>query len=385
MQNLLNELTELLSKDKRLVSEGKLLKNKVIELALAVDSGFIKLLLQSKSIKKHFFTDIDGVLVFDKIAFQKFVSNKEFLPESYTAFKNKLGLVNENGDYLSKSREVVLAWPYKDCVLEGGQTKEDQKRDEIFWNETLAPDEIDRLFAPKVLSNFKKYDKKGVIELTGKEQFNIYDENLLIRGNNLLGLHSLPKKFFGNIKLIYIDPPYNTGNDEFLYNDTFNHSTWLTFIKNRLEIAHELLCKEGAIFISIDDYLSEVKGYYSISKCKKCGRDFACEEIKKPLIKKVSTYDGYEETETRYFKCKYCNEEDLKIKSLLKSSKSRRREYAKKGETCKGCGKKFSLIEYRYPDTHLEDLNVERTTKHYKCTHCGYMEISIQDKTVYTD
>jgi hypothetical protein len=139
------------------------------------------------------------------------------------------------------------------------------------------------------------------------------------------------------------------------------------------------------IFISIDDYLSEVKGYYSISKCKKCGRDFACEEIKKPLIKKVSTYDGYEETETRYFKCKYCNEEDLKIKSLLKSSKSRRREYAKKGETCKGCGKKFSLIEYRYPDTHLEDLNVERTTKHYKCTHCGYMEISIQDKTVYTD
>jgi len=45
--------------------------------------------------------------------------------------------------------------------LEGGQTKEDQKRDEIFWNETLAPDEIDRLFEPKVLTNFKRFDKDG--------------------------------------------------------------------------------------------------------------------------------------------------------------------------------------------------------------------------------
>ena len=120
MQNLLRDLTELLSKDDRLVSEGKLLKNKVIELALKMDSDLIKLLLRSKPIKKHFFADADGVLVFDKIKFQKFVSNKEFLPDSYTAFKNKIGLVNETGNYLSESKEVVLAWPYKDCVLEGG-------------------------------------------------------------------------------------------------------------------------------------------------------------------------------------------------------------------------------------------------------------------------
>jgi adenine-specific DNA-methyltransferase len=63
--------------------------------------------------------------------------------------------------YLTESKEVVLSWPYKDCVLEGGQTKEDQKRKEIFWNETLAPDEIDRLLAPKALGDFKKYDKDG--------------------------------------------------------------------------------------------------------------------------------------------------------------------------------------------------------------------------------
>ncbi|MFH1259123.1 MAG: site-specific DNA-methyltransferase [Elusimicrobiota bacterium] len=95
MQNLLNELTELLAKDERLVVEGKLLKNKIIELALGMDADLIKLLLKNKSIKKHFFAEAGDVLVFDKIKFQHFVSNKEFLPDSYTAFKNKIGLMNE--------------------------------------------------------------------------------------------------------------------------------------------------------------------------------------------------------------------------------------------------------------------------------------------------
>ncbi|MBU4320075.1 MAG: site-specific DNA-methyltransferase [Nitrospinae bacterium] len=253
MQNLLEELIQLLSEDERLVSEGKLLKNKVIELALNMDAGLIKLLLKNESIKRHFFAEIGGVLVFDKIKFQRFVSNKQFLPDSYTTFKNKIGLVNENGDYLSESREVALAWPYKDCVLEGGQTKEDQKRDEIFWNETLAPDEIDRLLAPKVFTSFKQYDKDGEYDLSGNEKIDFSKENLIVKGNNLLALHSLYKRFAGQVKLIYIDPPYNTGSDSFKYNDSFNHSTWLTFMKNRLEVARGLLSKEGSIFIQIDD------------------------------------------------------------------------------------------------------------------------------------
>ncbi|HNV31151.1 MAG TPA: site-specific DNA-methyltransferase, partial [Cyclobacteriaceae bacterium] len=253
MQNLLNELTELLSKDDRLVVDSKLLKNKITELALAMDSELIKLLLKNKNIKKHFFTDIEGILVFDKIKFQRFVSNKEFLPDSYTAFKNKIGLVNEQSDYITNSQEVVLAWPYKDCVLEGGQTKEDQKRDEIFWNETLAPDEIDRLLAPKVFTGWKRYDAKGEHELSGKEKLDFNDENLIIRGNNLLALHSIYKRFAGKINLIYIDPPYNTGNDSFRYNDSFNHSTWLSFMKNRLTIAKNLLTADGSIFIQIDN------------------------------------------------------------------------------------------------------------------------------------
>lgn len=248
MQNLLKDLVELLEQDDRFVIEGQLLKNKVIELALAVDSGLVRLLLSNDGIRRHFFQDVDGILVFDKIKFQQFVSNKTFLPDSYTAFKNKIGLTAE-GSYLTDSKEVVLAWPYKDCVLEGGQTKEDAKRDEIFWNETLAPDQIDRLLSPKVLTNFKKFDKDGEHEVKSIGA----DDNLIIKGNNLLALHTLKKAYAGRVKLIYIDPPYNTGTDSFKYNDRFNHSTWLTFMRNRLEVAKDLLMTNGIIFIHVGD------------------------------------------------------------------------------------------------------------------------------------
>ena len=55
------------------------------------------------------------------------------------------------------------------------------------------------------------------------------------------------------VKLIYLDPPYNTSNHDFVYNDNFNHATWLTFMKSRLEIAWKLLSDDGTIWISIDD------------------------------------------------------------------------------------------------------------------------------------
>lgn len=248
MPVLLDELVDLLKTQERFVVDGRLNKNLVVEHALKLDPGLLELLLSRPKIKEHFFVKVKGTLVFDKDKFLHFVDNKQFLPDSYTAFKNKIGFM-VGDEYLKDKKDVVLVWPYKDCVLEGGQTKEDQKRDEIFWNETLAPDEIDRLLAPKVLTNFKRYDCEG--EHKVKE---IKDtDNLIIKGNNLQALHSLKKRFAGKVKLIYIDPPYNTGNDSFNYNDSFNHSTWLTFMKNRLEVAKSLLSSEGAIFIQIDD------------------------------------------------------------------------------------------------------------------------------------
>lgn len=251
---LFQELEKLLRMESRYCTEdGVLLKNAIVEAALAVRPDLIKLLLSHDALKRNFFTDVDGVLVFDKVKFQKFVMNKRFLPDSYTSFKNKIGLTNEDGEFLSESREVVLSWPYKDCMLEGGQTKEDAKRNEVFWNEILAPDEINRLTEPKVLTNFKKYDSDGEHEVDSIS----LDDNLIIKGNNLLALYSLKKKYAGKVKLIYIDPPYyfykNKAGDSFCYNSNFKLSTWLTFMYNRLVIAKQLLANKGVILCHIKE------------------------------------------------------------------------------------------------------------------------------------
>lgn len=203
--HLYHELEQLLRMNSRYcMDDGTLLKNRIVEDALSLNPLLIKLLLGNDKIKAVFFQDVEGVVVFDKLKFQRFVSDTQFLGGSYTMFKNKIGLTNENGRFISESREVVLSWPYKDCVLEGGQTKEEAKRNEVFWNETLAPDEVNRLTEPKVFSHFKRYDKDGEHEV---EHLTNAD-NFIIKGNNLLTLHSLKKKYAGKVRLIYIDPPY---------------------------------------------------------------------------------------------------------------------------------------------------------------------------------
>ena len=253
-KNLFIELENLLRMESTYCTEdGVLLKNAIVEAALALRPELIAKLLSHDGLKRNFFTEVEGVLVFDKVKFQKFVMNKRFLPDSYTSFKNKVGLTNEDGDFLSESREVVLSWPYKDCVLEGGQTKEDVKRNEVFWNEILAPDEINRLTEPKVLTNFKRYDVDGEHEVDSISM----DDNLIIKGNNLLALHSLKRKYAGKVKLIYIDPPYyftkHKESDSFNYNSNFRLSTWLTFMHNRLSVAKELLKNGGVILCHIKE------------------------------------------------------------------------------------------------------------------------------------
>ena len=244
------ELSNLLMNVEEFVVNGALNKNKLSELARKYDAKLLNLLMKESNVKNHFFTTLeDGVLVFKKDVFLQFLNNKEFLPDSYTAYKTKIGLGTDNGDYISEKNDVVLNFPYKDCILEGGQTKEDAKRQEVFFNKTLAPNEINRLLDNKVLTNFKRYDKDGEHEVENIED----TDNLIIKGNNLIALHSLKKRYAGKVKLIYIDPPYNTGNDGFNYNDRFNHSTWLLFMKNRFVIARELLKNDGVIFVQCDD------------------------------------------------------------------------------------------------------------------------------------
>ncbi len=250
-----DKLIELLKTDSRFVDdEGELVKAAVIDRAWKIDRELVKLLLSQPEIKAKFFDEIEGHWIFNINTFIEYISDKNFLANSYTRFRNKIGLTI-NGKFLRERGEVALVWPYKDCVLEGGQTKEEEKRKEIFFNEILAQDEIDRLFDPKVLTNWKRYTVDGEQKVTEikRDENGTIRENLIIKGNNLLALHLLKKQFRGKVKLIYIDPPYNTGNDSFGYNDNFNHSGWLTFMKNRLEAARELLRDDGSIWINIDD------------------------------------------------------------------------------------------------------------------------------------
>lgn len=248
--NIFNITEKLLKNNSKYCSkDDKLLKNQVLEDAQKMDADLLELLLSNDSLKEVFFKKVKDIYVFDKIKFSWVLNNKNFLPDSYTRYQNKIGFGNSSGNYLSSSNDIQLLFPYKDCVLEGGQTKEDQKKDEVFYNELLAPEQVANLLAPKAFANVKKYDKDGihdVSEFTNKD-------NLVIKGNNLLALSSLLNKYEGEIKCICIDPPYNTGNDSFGYNDTFNHSTWLTFMKNRLEIAYKLLKEDGSIAIYVDN------------------------------------------------------------------------------------------------------------------------------------
>ena len=254
-KNFNEALIELLKTDSRFVDdEGELVKAAVIDLAWKIDRDLVKLLLGDPDIKGKFFDEIEKHWIFNINTFIEYISDKNFLANSYTRFCNKIGL-NIGGKFLRERGEVSLVWPYKDCVLEGGQTKEEEKRKEIFFNKILAQDEIDRLFDPKVLTNWKRYTVDGeqkVAEIKRDENGRIR-ENLIIKGNNLLALHTLKKQFRSKVKLIYIDPPYNIGDDSFGYNNNFNHSSWLTFMKNRLEAGKELLKDAGVLFIHIGD------------------------------------------------------------------------------------------------------------------------------------
>ena len=196
------ELENLLLQHEEFLVEGVLNKNKLSELARKYDAKLLNILMREEKIKNHFFSELEeGILVFKKDVFLQVLNNKEFLPDSFTAYKTKIGLGNKNGSLLSENHDIVLNFPYKDCILEGGQAKEDAKRDEMFFNETLAPSEITRLLDDKVFTNFKRYDKEGEYEVKEIKE----DDNFVIKGNNLVVLHSLIKEYAGKVKCIYIE------------------------------------------------------------------------------------------------------------------------------------------------------------------------------------
>ena len=295
---LKQQIENILKKDKRFLDKnGELNSTQIHHFIEKLDDDLISLLLKNKVTKDKFFIKTKNAYVFKNDDFSFYLDENK-IDNSYTQFENQIGL-SSNGKFLKDNDDVVLDFPFKDCVLEGGQSTEEgmddyyqwqettyidkldedgnkikdgrkivkeideeghyelkqAKRKEIFFNRVLAHDEIDRLFDDKALVNWKRFTKTGEEKIgeIKRDTVGTIKENLIIKGNNLLALHSLKKQFAGKVKLIYIDPPYNTGSDSFGYNDNFSQSTWLTFMKNRLEVAKNLLRSDGMIFIQIND------------------------------------------------------------------------------------------------------------------------------------
>ncbi|GHR67718.1 hypothetical protein VN1270_02300 [Helicobacter pylori] len=224
-------------------------KERLETLILQNDEKLLTFMLEDKNAndyKNAFFKTIANSLVFNEKALLECLEIKE-LEKSFTRFKNKIGLYSQ-GLPIKSSELVVLNFPFKDNVLLGNAKDNSTKPNERFYHEILHKKEIDTLLKKKVLCRFEMHGE-GDLESALKDK----NTNYLIKGNNLIALHSLKKKFAKQVKCIYIDPPYNTGNDSFNYNDNFNHSSWLVFMKNRLEVAREFLSDDGVIFVQCDD------------------------------------------------------------------------------------------------------------------------------------
>ncbi|WRB69720.1 site-specific DNA-methyltransferase [Helicobacter pylori] len=223
-------------------------KERLETLILTADEKLLTFMLEDKNAndyKNAFFKTIANSLVFNQKALLECLTKE--LENSFTRFENKIGLYSQ-GRPIKSSELVVLNFPFKDNVLLGNAKDNSTKSKELFYHEILHKKEIDTLLHKKALCRFEMHGESD-LESALKDK----NTNYLIKGNNLIALHSLKKKFAKQVKCIYIDPPYNTGNDSFNYNDNFNHSSWLVFMKNRLEVAREFLSDDGVIFVQCDD------------------------------------------------------------------------------------------------------------------------------------
>ena len=373
-----DNLYALLKNDSRLWSEeGKELNQTLLkDLVDKFDEKVIESLLNNAETKKQFFTKIKEVYVFKPNDF-KFFLDENKIDNSFTQLANKIGLKIED----EENDKVILNWPFKDCVLEGGMTKEDSmdvyfkydkesggwkeqktKRKEIFFNEVLARDEIDRLEEPKAFYKWERFTAKGgeKVKEIKRDKSGTIKENFVIKGNNLLALHSLRAEFTGKIKLIYIDPPYNTGSDSFAYNDNFNHSAWLTFMKNRLEVARDLLRDDGLIFVQIGH---TEQAYLKLLMDEVFGRSRFVNEItwkkysgvKNQASKKLTTQQEtiflYSKTENYSINMQYNQLSEDYVKHEYKHIDENGRRYAKlRGRGYQGGGKNTKI---KYLDENL--------------------------------
>ncbi|MGL2797869.1 DNA methyltransferase [Helicobacter pylori] len=265
-------------------------KERLETLILQNDEKLLTFMLEDKNAndyKNAFFKTIANSLVFNQKALLECLTKE--LENSFTRFENKIGLYSQ-GRPIKSSELVVLNFPFKDNVLLGNAKDNSTKSKELFYHEILHKKEIDTLLKKKALCRFEMHGE-GDLESALKDK----NTNYLIKGNNLIALHSLKKKFAKQVKCIYIDPPYNTGNDSFNYNDNFNHSSWLVFMKNRLEVAREFLSDDGSIYINLD--------YNEVHYCKVLMDEiFKRENFRSEIIWRMGFLSGYKTAAKKYIR-----------------------------------------------------------------------------------
>ncbi|WP_187852737.1 site-specific DNA-methyltransferase [Helicobacter pylori] len=270
-------------------------KERLVTLITGHDEKLLTFMLEHENAndyKNAFFKTIANSLVFNEKALleclDKYLEIKE-LDRSFMRFKNKIGLFSQEG-FIKSSGSVVLHFPFKDNVLLGSAKDNNTKSNELFYHEILHKNEIDTLLHKKALCRFEMHGQ-GDLKNALKDE----NTNYLIKGNNLIALHSLKKKFAKKVKCIYIDPPYNTGNDSFNYNDNFNHSSWLVFMKNRLEAAREFLSDDGSIYINLD--------YNKVHYCKVLMDEiFKRENFRSEIIWRMGFLSGYKTAAKKYIR-----------------------------------------------------------------------------------
>ncbi|GAA9854570.1 site-specific DNA-methyltransferase [Helicobacter pylori] len=265
-------------------------KERLETLILQNDETLLTFMLENQNAndyKNAFFKTIANSLVFNQKALLECLTKE--LENSFTRFKNKIGLYSQ-GCPIKSSELVVLNFPFKDNVLLGNAKDNSTKSKELFYHEILHKKEIDTLLHKKTLCRFEMHGE-GDLESALKDK----NTNYLIKGNNLIALYSLKKKFAKQVKCIYIDPPYNTGNDSFNYNDNFNHSSWLVFMKNRLEVAKEFLSDDGSIYINLD--------YNEVHYCKVLMDEiFKRENFRSEIIWRMGFLSGYKTAAKKYIR-----------------------------------------------------------------------------------
>lgn len=135
-------------------------------------------------------------------------------------YEDKIDMIFARAKSPSSIQNVELIFPHKNC-------------------------RIDSLLSPKAFVHARRYTSDGVEQISHIHQ----DDNLLIKGDNLFALASLQEKYRNQVRMIYWDVPYNTGSLSFSYNDNLERSSWLLFIKNRVEQALPLLKEEDGVFL----------------------------------------------------------------------------------------------------------------------------------------